>query len=162
MRVSGFRKNFFAIVTVCFVGVTQAKAAVSTQALNQWAKSELQRTFLECENLSRTEVLKKLKLLEQKYEDQLEEVPLKQLIAMKLGSAFTEVGEVVFPKQLPNRYPYKNIFLICDEAHQDFLLSVNTEDRKDKLDLLKSCLTFAYRKNIPATAKMMLDCYSKL
>lgn len=164
--MKAINKIAVSVVVVVLIVVTVGKIAESAwerdvARLDAWANAKIESVFAECTADSRIDLFKALKRLERDYADEIGSTPLAAIVKMKTDSTFTQLGEVVFPERLPRRYPFKGAFLICSEVHHEFQLVVKPEERKQRLEEMKSCLSYAYKDELPAVAKKMLDCYSK-
>ena len=131
-------------------------------ALDQWAKEKLLFITRDCGAHPAGRIFERIQSVRAEYSAKIDAIPIPSLKARTGHSEFHELGQVVFPAELPSAYPMKGAFLLCDEAHEALLNSSSEAQIKENLRGLQECFEDGYRLDLPATAKVLLKCYGEL
>ncbi len=127
--------------------------------LDRWARENGFGLFQDCAHRSPDEIILKLRRLRSEFSAKADAAEVKTLLE---NPDFLEMGEVLFPDQLPEILPNRGAFLICDDAREALLGSSADTDMKDKAESLEFCYQDAYRSGIPSWAKKMISCFRDL
>ncbi len=130
-----------------------------TGKLDVWTRENGAGLFKDCAHRSAVEIISKLKRLRSEYSVKADEASREALLA---NPEFLEMGEVLFPSQLPETLPNRGAFLICDDARQAVLDSSVDTDMKDRVEDLALCYQDAYRLEPPKWTRLFLTCFRDL
>lgn len=127
--------------------------------LDAWTRENGAGLFRDCAHRSPAEIISKLKRLKSDYSAKADHANAQALLA---NPEFLEMGEVLFPSQLPETVPNRGAFLICDDARQAVLDSSADTDMKDRVEDLALCYQDAYRLESPKWAQLFISCFRDL
>ena len=147
------------VLTPSWAEKTLKKKPPRLGKLDAWTRENGPGLFQDCANRSPTEIISKLKRMTTEFSNKADSATPETLLS---NPEFLQMGEILFPSQLPETLPNRGAFLICDDARQAVLDSAVDTDMKDRVEDLALCYQDAYRYEVPKWAKLFMACFRDL
>jgi hypothetical protein len=155
----------FLIVFFAFAHTLSFALSASEQkALNHWAGSKEGELFSNCEKTTRQAWLLRYEKVELEYIEKIEDAGDDGLKKSETIEAFWDMGQVVFPQVLPDRYPMKGAFLTCFDRFKAYRKANKKTVAAASGDLTR-CYREAFQPELgdnPAVLSRFLACIPSL
>lgn len=134
----------------------------------EWAGPQLESLFTVCEK-GRVAYTRQLKALQTQFFTRMQNVTVAELLEAEgledknKPNPFLEMGRIMWPQFLPEKYPGRLVFVECGSRFRQLNeAAAKTSELKIILKDWKNCLDENYRDSLPKLTERLLTCYKRM